>query len=314
MTRRSLRRRGWLWLGGALILAALGWFVVQPAVRQREMRHLALSLAERGARVELTEVLGDLWDLYLAPPAWTEARDAVTDPGRLLVGGEPRVAGFSHGRVTVLPNPGYVAGYSEDLRSPVWVVYRAGGAERKVPGRRPERFLVDRRTQARVLPDEYVQSGYDRGHLAPNLAMALWHGTDAQRQSFLMSNVVPQRPAFNSGSWRRIEERIARNYPARFEEVWVVCGPVQAEPLARLRPGGVAIPAALFLIVLDETDGRWRAQAFIVPQDATGEDDAWQNYRVNIDEIERRVGFDFFADLPDAVEAPLEAGIVARRW
>lgn len=295
-------------------MAALGWFFAQTAVRQREMRHLAVSLAERGARVELTEVLGDLWDLYLAPPASSEARGAVIDPGRLLVGGAPRVAGFSHGSVTVLSNPSYVTGYSESLRSPVWVVYRAGGAERKVPGRRPERFLVDRRTQARVLPDEYVQSGYDRGHLAPNLAMALWHGTDAQRQSFFMSNVVPQRPAFNSGSWRRIEERIARNYPARFEEVWVVCGPVSAEPLARLRPGGVAIPSALFLIVLDETDGRWRAQAFIVPQDAAGESDEWRNYRVSIDEIERRVGFDFFADLPDAVEAPLEAGIVGQRW
>lgn len=314
MKHRSLVRSGWGWLVVTAIFVVLGWFFVQSSVRQREMRHLALSLTERGARVELTEVLGDLWDLYLAPPAWSEARDAVTDPDRLLVGGEPRVAGFSYGRVTVLPNPGYVVGYSEELRSPVWVAYRAGGAARQVPGRRPERFLVDRRTQTRVLPEEYSASGYDRGHLAPNLALALWHGAEAQRRSFLMSNVIPQRPSFNSGSWRRIEERIARNYPARFEEVWVVCGPVQAEPLVRLRPGGVAVPEALFLVVVDETDGRWRAQAFIVPQSTEGRGDDWQQYRVSIDEIERRIGFDLFAALSDAVEVPLEAGQVARRW
>ncbi len=314
MTRRSWGGAGWIWWALAAGLAALAWFFVQPSVRQREMRHLALSLTERGARVELTEVLGDLWGLYLTRPAWSEARDAVTAPARLLVGGEPQVAGFPYGSVKVLANPGYVAGYSEELRTPVWVAYRAGGAERQVIGRRPERFRVDRRTQALVLPDEYSESGYDRGHLAPNLALALWHGAEAQRQSFLMSNVVPQRPAFNSGLWRQIEERIARNYPARFEEVWVVCGPVQAEPIVRLRPGGVAVPEALFLVVLDETDGCWRAQAFIVPQGAAGRGDDWREYGVRIDEIERRVGFDFFAALPDAVEVPLEAGLVMRRW
>ena len=128
-----------------------------------------------------------------------------------------------------------------------------------------------------------------------------------------MSNVVPQRPTLNSGSWRRMEERMARNYPARFEEVWIVCGPVYAAPPARLRPGGVAIPEAFFLIVLDETDGRWRAQAFLVPQEAEGSDE-WQRYRTSVNEIEHRVGFDFFAALPDAVEDPLEAAVVAQRW
>jgi endonuclease G len=166
---------------------------------------------------------------------------------------------------------------------------------------------------ARVQPADYARSGYDRGHLAPNLALALWHGAEAQRQSFLMSNVVPQRPTLNAGLWRRMEERMARNYPARFEEVWIICGPVHAAPPARLRPGGVAIPDSFFLIVLDETDGRWRAQAFLVPQDADGAE-TWERFRTSIDAIERRVGFDFLAGLPDAVEGPLEAAVAGRPW
>lgn len=313
MNCRLIGRTLWPWLPLVVVVVGVGWFFAQPDVRRREIRHLAISLAERGARVEPTEVLSDLWALYVAAPDGPVARDAVTGPERLMVGGEPRPNGFSQGVVQVLRNPGYVIGYSESLRSPVWATYRVGGAERQRPGPRPERFEADSRTAARVQPGEYARSGYDRGHLAPNLALALWHGREAQRRSFLMSNVVPQRPALNSGSWRRMEERMARNYPARFEEVWVVCGPVYAASPARLRPGGVAIPDAFFLIVLDETDGRWRAQAFLVPQEAEGSD-AWERYRTSVDAIERRVGFDFFAALPDAVEDPLEAAVGAQRW
>ena len=313
MNRRLVGRTLWPWLPLVVVVVGVGWFFAQPDVRRGEIRHLATSLAERGARVEPTEVLSDLWALYVAAPDGPVARDAVTGPERLMVGGEPRPNGFSEGVVQVLRNPGYVIGYSESLRSPVWAAYRVGGAERQRPGPRPERFEADPRTASRVQPGEYARSGYDRGHLAPNLALALWHGLEAQRRSFLMSNVVPQRPALNSGSWRRMEERMARNYPARFEEVWVVCGPVHAASPARLRPGGVAIPDAFFLIVLDETDGRWRAQAFLVPQEAEGSD-AWERYRTSVDAIERRVGFDFFAALPDAVEDPLEAAVVAQRW
>ncbi len=313
MSRRLLGRAGWGWLVVAVVGMAMGWFFAQSDERRREIRHLSTSLAERRAKVELTEVLRDLWTLYVAAADYPVARRVVLGLERLLVAGEPRPDGFPYGPVQVLRNPGYVVGYSDALRSPVWAAYRAGGAEPQRPGPRPERFSVDLRTTARVQPADYSRSGYDRGHLAPNLALALWHGDEAQRQSFLMSNVVPQRPTLNAGLWRRMEERMARNYPARFEEVWVICGPVYTEPLARLGSGGVAIPDSFFLIVLDETDDRWRAQAFVVPQDAVGTD-AWASFRTSIDAIERRVGLDFLSALPDNVEEPLEAAVAARRW
>lgn len=72
-------------------------------------------------------------------------------------------------------------------------------------------------------------------------------------------------------------------------------------------------PGFLFLIVLDETDGRWRAQAFLVPQETDGTD-SWEHFLTTIDAIERRVGFDFLAGLPDAVEGPLEAAVAGRPW
>ena len=66
------------------------------------------------------------------------------------------------------------------------------------------------------------------------------------------------------------------------------------------------------MIVVDESDGRVRAQAFLFPQDATRE--SLDSYLVSIDEIERRTGLDFLSELPDEAEKALEAHKVSRAW
>ena len=180
------------------------------------------------------------------------------------------------------------------------------------PPPRPERFEVDRRTTARVEPSDYANSGYDRGHLAPNYAIALHYGAEAQAETFLMSNIVPQRHALNAGLWKRLEQRIATSYPARYGEVWVICGPVFAAQPPRLR-GRASIPDACFLIVLDEKEGRLRAEAFLIPQD-TPADAAPDAYLTTIDEIERRTGLDLLPELPTATQTQLESTRASRTW
>ena len=64
-------------------------------------------------------------------------------------------------------------------------------------------------------------------------------------RTFLMSNIVPQRPDLNQGPWLLLEERIARGYASTLGQVWVVTGPIfdaQPEYLA----SRVEIPDAFF--------------------------------------------------------------------
>lgn len=308
---RSRWGRGVL-LGIAAAGLVLGWLLLgQGPERRAEVFRAARGVLESHKRVSPADFLGDVLTLYVLRTGQVPGAD-IGEVG--VPGGVPRPTTFRHGAVTVLENEGFAVGYSETLRAPVWAAYRARDLSEEPPRRpRPEGFEVDRRTRARVTPDAYTRSGYDRGHLAPNFVIARQYGERAQRQTFLMSNIVPQRPGLNSGAWRELEERLAVNYPARFREVAVVCGPIfDAEP-PRL-PAGVAIPRAFFMIVVDAVEGRVRALAVRIDHDVDGDGrrERWRS--VTIDRLEEETGLDFLAGFEDGVEAQLESGSASGLW
>src|SRR5690606_15577773 len=144
----------------------------------------------------------------------------------------------SEQKLTVLKNKGYLVGYDEQRRNPAWVAYRVFPPTSFHPPQRPEEFQADRRTRAQIQPHDYRRSGYDRGHMAPNLAIALLYGPEAQRETFLMSNILPQTPELNRGVWKRLEARIIRRYATRFQEVWIIVGPIySADSFTKLQCG-----------------------------------------------------------------------------
>jgi len=293
-----------------------GWFVVQPDGRQREVRQLVGNAFEGNKRVSALDVAWDVWQLYYADSA--TGRIAAGDK-TIVYGGAPRMVGSGGSAgagavgVRVLTNQGYAVGYSDALGNPLWAAYRVRDlATLPVAAARPEKFETDRRTAARVASDDYTNSGYDRGHLAPNYAIATRYGPVAQRETFLMSNITPQLHALNAGLWKELELKIATSYPARYREVWVLTGPVFGASPKKLR-GTVAVPEAFFLIVIDENEGKLRTLAFLVPQDAPPAADP-ERFLTRIDEIQRRTGLDFLSELDDAAEQQVEAHRAARVW
>jgi endonuclease G len=166
---------------------------------------------------------------------------------------------------------------------------------------------VDYRTKTQVKAKEYNKGKYDRGHMAPNHAIALHYGENAQQETFLMSNVIPQRPSLNRGLWKEIEHAISDDYAERLEEVWVFVGPIYDPkiPDKFLKRTGIEIPDRFYAVVLDELKGRPRAMAFVVPQDASINVDPSQ-FLVSVDEVEKQSGFDFFSGLDDAREEKME--------
>jgi len=302
----------WL-LGLNLALALLlgGWYAFQPAARQAEVRRLVENAFEHDKRVSLLDLVWDVWQLYYADSS--AGRIAIGDKA-IVYGGVPRSrAEGSSADIRVLRNRAYVAGYSDSLGNPRWVAYHMRDLDRlPAPPRRPEKFEVDRRTVARVEPDDYTGSGYDRGHLAPNYAIATRYGAAAQRETFLMSNITPQRHALNAGLWASLEMKIATSFPARYGEVWIFAGPVFGPHPARWR-AGVSVPEAFFMIIVDENEGKLRTLAFLVPQEATAEADP-ARFLTSIDEIQRRTGLDFLSELDDPAERAVEQQRASRVW
>ncbi len=312
LLRRTLPPRVWRGLLAANVAAGVvfgGWYLFQPAGRQAEVDRLVTAALARDKRVGFLEVAWDVWQLYYAGSG-----SGTVAPGdnRIIYGGLPRTQTEGE-ELRVLVNQGYVVGYSDVLGVARWAAYRVVDLPRIPPApARPERFTVDRRTAARVEPQVYTGSGYDRGHLAPNFAIATRYGAVAQRETFLMSNIVPQRHGLNAGLWQDLEQRIATSYPARYGEVWVFTGPVLGPAPARLR-GRVAVPEAFFKIIVDEQDGRLRTLAFLVPQETSTQADP-ARYLTTIAEIETRTGLDFLAALEDAAEREVESRRAGRVW
>jgi endonuclease G, mitochondrial len=215
--------------------------------------------------------------------------------------------------IQLLQNIGYVSGYDEIRKNPAWVCYQIFKDEIEKGPKRPSRFRVDSRTKSKVSHDDYTHSGYDRGHMAPNYAIALRYGVEAQNQTFLMSNIVPQSPDLNQGPWRELEEAIGLHYANDYGEVWVITGPIYDSSVEVLK-SGVEIPDAFYKIVIDQlSDGQWRALAFIMPQTIDRKAN-FPNYLESIDEIERVSGFDFMSEFDDGLEARLESQKSVRVW
>lgn len=211
----------------------------------------------------------------------------------------------------ILENESYIVGYSESLKNPLWVAYRIFDVPELHSGKRPS-FRIDHRTDTKVSPKDYRGSGYDRGHMAPNFAIATRYGPMGQYETFLMSNIIPQTPMINRYIWKDLEQRIARRYGRYFGEVWVVTGPVFSKPVKRLS-SGVAIPTAYYKIVVDEDDDGLRAMAFLVSR-YTAPYTRIKTRLVSIDELEGITGLDFFPELSKEEQLALESYAAGRLW
>lgn len=103
---------------------------------------------------------------------------------------------------TLLERRGYRVAYDEKRLNPAWVAYCYEFRPGLHTGHtRIARFSADDGTRAGITHDHYTGSDYSRGHMAPSFGIFTYFGKDAQRETYLMSNVVPQKQAMNAGPW-----------------------------------------------------------------------------------------------------------------
>lgn len=300
-----------LTLAFTLVAALLvgGWYLVQPADRKQEVNRLVALALDENKRVSFIDVAWDIYSLYYSDQ-FVESEYRGED--RFVYAGLPEGKEFQHG-IEVLRNKGFIVGYCDERKSPAWVAYRLFGQDDYVEVKgRPNGFETDNRTSAKVLHKDYTGSGYDRGHLAPNFGIAYCYGRKAQLETFRMSNIIPQFHTLNAGPWKKLELRNALNYTARFQDTWVITGPVYTEQ-PEYFDTGIPIPRECFKIIVDEHNGRIRVQAFLMAQNikrGTG----LSATLVSVNDIEQKTGFDFFPDLADNAETTLESRIPLRAW
>ena len=252
---------------------------------------------------------------------WT-GHDAVYDfdepapEGKVFYAGMPvRRGAPAPADIKVLERGPFVIGWSDSLQHPAWVAYHVPVDEKFESGKRPS-FRKDRSVAKSPAASAYDRTGYDRGHLAPNRAIATRFGPEAQSQTFLMSNIAPQSPALNRGPWRELEQRIADLWTKRWGEIWVICGSISGsnDRSRQTLPGTrIDVPESYWMLITAQTADGVRALALILPQ-TVGYGDFPVHRIVTINELEKATGLDLLPDLPSYLKAPIKADRPTRLW
>ena len=167
----------------------------------------------------------------------------------------------------------------------------------------------------------YNGSGFQRGHMCPHSDRAA--NQEMSFATFVMTNIVPQSPACNEGSWESLEaygRYLVRN---KGKELFIVSGPIgkggegDNGPADTITAGklSVTVPAKVFKVILvvdNPGDGSnpttWanshsRLIAVIMPNDMTVEWDNWPKYRRSVKQVEDETGYKFFTAAPGVTAA-----------
>ena len=217
--------------------------------------------------------------------------------------------------ISVLTNHGYLVGYCESLKNPIWVAYRIGKTKTPLDSARANQFLTDTRTTSKVSDEDYRGSGFDRGHMAPNFAIKTNYGKLAQLETFLMTNISPQTAKLNRSIWRKLEHKVAAKYAQDLSDIWVITGPIFDDDPPKMH-SGVSIPHSFYKIVVNKygiRDSGLETLAFIFPQEVDNEKPL-DDYLVSIDEIEKLTDLNFFALFGKRKQRNMESSAATSIW
>ncbi|ADJ28205.1 DNA/RNA non-specific endonuclease [Nitrosococcus watsonii] len=251
--------------------------------------------------------------LVLASGVWYGYEVYIARPGMVYMG-MPKAENWKESDTwtRIFRNDGFMVGYSDLRGNPLWVSYKITSIQDDTHYQRPQRFSADWRNLTHITHDDYRHSGYDRGHMAPNYAISRLYGKPAQLDTFLMTNITPQKSNLNQKLWQRLEEVEIDHFTQQFETIWVFTGPIFDPDIERLTSSyWVEIPDAFYKIYFALPDEKMLA--FIVPQQVRGKEPL-DKFLVSVDEVEKRTGFDFFHELEDTREEQLESSIKPDPW
>ena len=204
----------------------------------------------------------------------------------------------------------YTLSYAEAHEQAEWVAYDLQKEHLIKNNFKRPYFVEDRSVKTKSANHKnYRKSGYDKGHLCPAADRKLNY--DAFHETFLTSNISPQNHDFNAGVWNRLEQKV-RFWAEKYDGVYVITGGVLKNGLMVIGEEEVSVPQEFYKIVVDVSEGEYKAIAFIIPNRAT--DKSFYEYTVTIDVIEKRTGIDFFSNLSEDIENELEASNNLRYW
>jgi len=204
----------------------------------------------------------------------------------------------------------FTLSYNEEHEQPDWVAYELNKAEAEMTRDRCDCFRSDPNVSTGSASDnDYASTGFDRGHLSPAADNNM--SDEANKESFLMSNMSPQLPGFNRGIWADLEEWV-RIKAIEHEIIYVVTGPAFINNLGKMGNNEVTIPGYFYKCILRFDGNSVKTIAFLLPHvGASGE---IKDYIVTVNTVETLTEIDFFPALDTSIENKAESQFETGTW
>lgn len=219
--------------------------------------------------------------------------------------------------------------FDEEKRIPTAVTYvlsSADIAEKPESVERAHSFTPDPELASSPKTNDYRRTGYDRGHNKPARYSP---DTEASKESNQLSNVKPQTPSMNQKDMRILEAMVLELVSERGGEAVIVDASDFADADGNDLPKGqevwigengearIAVPTDNLKAVLwMRPDGVPEMYAWNLKNGLNSDAprtrirESLRQNQISVDAMERQVGQDFFAALPDRVEKDLEDDVV----
>lgn len=177
-------------------------------------------------------------------------------------------------------------------------------------GSRTDAWALDPKLPRNMQPVLYsgFKGGYDRGHQLPSADRL---SREANIQTFYGTNMTPQKGSLNQKGWATLEGAV-RDWSRGFDTLYVVTGCVVDEPIGVAYDNdnkAVSVPSAYFKALLGyqknptigttPTTNGYTAIGFYYPHE--GYPGSYMAKSMTIDALEKKVGIDFFVNLPESI-------------
>lgn len=258
----------------------------------------AQTTPQGAAPVEALVPLDD--NLALGNPTGAVANPENKDPNNLLV-----------------LHPAFALSYNQADGGPNWVSWHLSDSDRGKTGRsedfRPDPLLPP---QSRIRPNDYRDSGYDRGHQCPSGDRTA--DKELNSSTFLMSNMLPQTPDLNRQLWRKFEEYCRTQRRSGANEMYIVSGGTGS--VERIGGGKINVPASCWKVAVilptgdndvARIDASTRVITVLMPNKSGPEisDGDWRTYLTSVDKIEDATKLDLLSNVPAEIQKVIEARV-----
>jgi endonuclease G len=219
----------------------------------------------------------------------------------------------------------YVQSYSTSRSTPNWVSWHLDASTVTGATKRLDNFAAFSGVPLGAFVAQgtsYQDSGFDRGHNVPSGDRT--SSVDANSATFLMTNMIPQAPQNNQGTWEQLESYL-RLKVVEGNEVYVIMGSyglggVGTKGSATTIAGGkIAVPSNVWkvavIIPAGNTDlSRVTATTRVIAVNTLNIntiDKDWKKYRVSVRDIEKATGYNLLSNLPQSIQDVVETKVDA---